>query len=372
MKCKFLEHGVTIRYDHVVTPCCNFDYDQSWRDQNHISKVDLQTWHQSPQVDELRNQLQSGTWPDQCQGCAKTESQGRQDSMRLGGDQAYADSHPQDIILEIRPGSVCNFACQTCWPAASSRVAHYHHQAGLINIKTINSNSIDDFEFLQPIADRVRTVIVLGGEPFYDPSCKKFLSWAQQHLDASITMFTNGSHVDWDWIDAYSGRIILIFSIDAVGSAAEYVRPGTDWPVVLANYHRAQSHPNVEVRVNITMSVYNYHLIEGVIDLLTPQWPSVVSFGYIREPHLCESSVPDANRSELITSLQRCIIRLWKASIESDQKQNTINAIKSVINNLQQQPFDPVNFEQLKQFVHNMDRVKRLDIRDSATPIDFS
>ena len=372
MKCKFLEHGVTIRYDHVVTPCCNFYHDQSWRDLNHISKVDLQTWHQSPQVEELRNQLQSGTWPNQCRGCAKIESEGRQDSMRLGGDQSYADYQPQDIVLEIRPGSVCNFACQTCWPAASSRVAHYHHQAGLINIKTINSNAIDDFEFLQSVADRVRTVVVLGGEPFYDPSCKKFLSWAQQHLDANIIMFTNGSHVDWDWVDAYSGRINLLFSIDAVGSAAEYVRPGTDWPVVLANYHRAQSHPNVEVRVNITMSVYNYHLIEDIIDLLTPQWPAVVSFGYIGEPHLCETSVPDANRPELITSLQRCIIKLWKASIESDQKQNTINAIKSVINNLRQQPFDPVNFEQLKQFVHDMDRVKKLDIRDSATPIDFS
>ena len=27
-----------------------------------------------------------------------------------------------DITLEIRPGNTCNFACQTCWPEASSRV----------------------------------------------------------------------------------------------------------------------------------------------------------------------------------------------------------------------------------------------------------
>lgn len=372
MKCRFLEHGVTVGYDHVVIPCCEFKHDQAWADQNHISQVDLETWHQSPQVIQLRQDLDTNVWPVQCQTCAKIESQGRQDSLRLGGDQAYADYQAQDITLEIRPGSVCNFACQTCWPEASSRVAHYHHQAGLINIKTINSNVIDDFEFLQSIADRIRTVVVLGGEPFYDPSCKKFLTWAQQHLDANIIMFTNGSYVDWDWVDAYPGRITMVFSIDAVGPAAEYVRVGTDWPVVLANYHRAQSHPSVELRVNITMSVYNYHLIEGVIDLLTPQWPTVVSFGMIRKAHLCETSVPEANRPVLINSLQRCIIKLWKAAIESGQQHNAVNAIQSVINNLKQQPFDPAQFQQLKQFVHAMDRVKRLDIKDSATPIDFS
>ena len=372
MQCKLLEHGVAIGYDHVITPCCDFVYDSTWADQNHISQVDLSTWHQSPQVIQIRQELAEGTWPAQCQRCARMEQQGRQDSGRGNSLQAYADYQNQDIVLEIRPGSVCNFACQTCWPEASSRVAQYHHQAGLIDIKTINSTNIDTFEFLQPIADRIRTVALLGGEPFYDPSCKKFLAWAEQNLQATMIMFTNGSHVNWDWVSNYAGKIIMVFSIDAVGQAAEYVRVGTDWPVVHANYVQAQSHPNIELRVNITMSVYNYHLIEGVVDLLTPQWPAVVSFGHIRQLHLSESSVPDANRPELITSLQRCIIKLWKASIESGQQHNAVNAIQSVINNLREQQFDLAGFQQLTQFVHNMDRVKRLNIVDSATPIDFS
>lgn len=372
MQCKLLEHGVAIGYDHVITPCCDFVYDSTWADQNHISQVDLSTWHQSPQVIQIRQELAEGTWPVQCQRCARMEQQGRQDSGRGNSLQAYADYQNQDIVLEIRPGSVCNFACQTCWPEASSRVAQYHHQAGLIDIKTINSTNIDRFEFLQPIADRIRTVALLGGEPFYDPSCKKFLAWAEQNLQATMIMFTNGSHIDWSWVDNYVGKIIMVFSIDAVGQPAEYVRAGTDWPVVYANYVQAQSHPNIELRVNITMSVYNYHLIEDVIDLLTPQWPAVVSFGHIRQLHLCENSVPQDNRAVLIASLQRCVIKLWQAKIESGQKHNAVNAIQSVITNLQQQPFDFAGFQQLKQFVHVMDRVKRLSIVDSATPIDFS
>jgi len=372
MQCKFLEHGITVGYDHVVKPCCEFKVDSAWAEQNHISQVDLPTWHQSPQVIQLRNKLASGVWPDQCSVCAKAESQGRQDSIRGNGAQAYSNYQDQDITLEIRPGSVCNFACQTCWPEASSRVAQYHHQAGLINIKSINSNSITDFEFLLPVADRIRTVIVLGGEPFYDPNCQKFLSWAKENLQADIIMFTNGSHVDWSWVDAYAGRVTMVFSLDAVGTAAEYVRAGTDWPVVLANYRQAQAHPKVELRVNITMSIYNYHLIEGVIDLLTPQWPTVVSFGQPHQLYMRESAVPVETRKELIQSLERCVDKIWQSQIESGQQHNAVNAIQSIINNLNQLSFDADLFQQIRQFVKSMDQVKRINIADSATPLDFS
>ena len=372
MQCKFLEHGVTISYDHVVKPCCEFKVDHAWTEQNHISRVDLPTWHQSPQVIQLRNTLASGVWPDQCSVCAKAESQGRQDSTRGNGAQAYSNYQDKDITLEIRPGSVCNFACQTCWPEASSRVAQYHHQAGLINIKSINSNSITDFEFLLPVADRIRTVIVLGGEPFYDPNCQKFLLWAKQNLQANITMFTNGSHVDWSWVDAYAGCVTMVFSLDAVGQAAEYVRYGTDWPGVLANYHRAQQHPNIELRVNITMSVYNYHLIPTVIDLLTPQWPTVVSFGQPRQTHLTEVAVPLEQRPQLIQGLQAAVNQLLASNIEIGQQHNAVNAIQSVIANLKQSNFDPAQFGKLKQFVNSMDQVKRINIADSANPVDFA
>lgn len=372
MKCKFLEHGLAIGYDHVVKPCCEWTLDSEWKQQNHISRVDLATWHQSPQIIQIKNQLAQGHWPAQCQNCAKIEQLGRQDSMRGNGESAYHHFSDKDLTLEIRPGSVCNFACQTCWPAASSRVAQYHHQAGLINIKSVDSSSITNFDFLLPVADRIRNVVLLGGEPFYDPSCQKFLTWAEHNLQSEITMFTNGSHVDWAWVDAYPGRIIMVFSIDAVGQAAEYVRYGTDWPVVLTNYRHAQAHAKVELRVNITVSVYNLHLIPAVIDLLTPQWPAVVSFGQPRQQHFTEVAIPPAQRPQLIQALQAAVDQLLAANIEIDQQHNVVNAVRSVIDNLAQSNFDPMQFDKLKQFVHSMDQVKRINIASSANPVDFS
>jgi len=363
---------MAIGYDHVVKPCCDWTQDSSWAKQNHISQVDLQTWHQSPQVIKIRQQLAQGIWPDTCGLCKQAEQNGRQDSARGNGIRSYADYSDQDITLEIRPGSVCNFACQTCWPAASSRVAQYHHQVGLIDIKSVDSSSMDNFDFLTPIADRICNVVLLGGEPFYDPSCQKFLTWAEQNLQANITMFTNGSHVDWAWVDTYPGRITMVFSIDAVGPAAEYVRFGTHWPAVYNNYVRAQQHPNIELRVNITMSVYNYHLIDSVIELLTPQWPTVVSFGHPRQLHLTEIAIPTMNRPELIGKLQCAVDRLLAADIESGQQHNAVNAVRSVIFKLEQPNFDAVQFTKLQQFVTKMDQVKRINVADSAIPVDFS
>lgn len=372
MQCKFLEHGLAIGYDHVVKPCCDWTYDKDWAKQNHVNDVDLSSWHQSDSIHQAKKMLASGVWPDFCQQCKTLEHQGRQDSGRGNSLKAYADYQDQDITLEIRPGSVCNFACQTCWPEASSRVAQFYHQAGFINIESINSDSIGNFEFLLPVAGRIRNLVVLGGEPFYDPNCRKFLAWAQQNLSAEITMFTNGSHVDWSWVDAYSGSITMVFSLDAVGSAAEYVRFGTDWPVVCDNFTKAQQHPKIQLRVNVTTSVYNYHLIEDVIDFLIPQWPVVVSFGRSRQPHLCEVAVPNENRPGLIVSLERVINKLQTATIDLDQQHNAINTVRIIIDNLKQNNFDVTQFNKLRQLVKSLDQVKRISVVDSANPVNFA
>lgn len=362
MECKFIEHGIAISYDQVVKPCCDWNMDDQWKRAHHISKTNLVDWHQNSDLAGKRNELAADQWPTNCKQCHRLESQGRWDSNRGNANSAYAHYQPGDITLEIRPGSVCNFACQTCWPAASSRVAQYHNQAGLIDIKTLDSKSIDNFDFLLPVADRIKDVVLLGGEPFYDKSCLKFLAWAREHLTANLFMFTNGSYIDFDFLENYKGKITLVFSLDAVGRAAEYVRFGTVWNDVLSNYQRAKQ--LVSVRVNITCSVYNYHHIESLMELLTTDWPDVVSFGTPYDEYLSVSSIPVELRSDTISSLSRAVDLVSQAEIESGQKHNASNALKNIINNLNTQAWNPENHQQWCEFVTAMDRVKHINVRD--------
>lgn len=364
MHCKFLEHGLALSYDHVVKPCCEWDYNQDWATQHKIDIVDLGTWHQHPDIVQAKNMLANDVWPSNCVRCERQEKQGRGDSIRLYGSQSCADYSDNDITLEIRPGNVCNFACQTCWPEASSRVTQFQSQANMISIESVDSTSMNNFDFLLPVANRIKNVILLGGEPFYDKNCLKFLNWATDHLTADIILFTNGSYVNWEWIDQFPGKITVVFSIDAIGKPAEYIRFGTEWPIVYANLRRAQSHPKLDLRVNITTSIYNYWYLDQVIYMLMNNWPSVVSFGQPREPHLLESAVPEQYRPQLIAKLQDAVNKIKLSKIEYGQRYNARNAIQSIINNLQSTAWDPLEFEKFKEYVAAMDKVKRIDVAD--------
>ena len=364
MDCKFLEHGLAIGYNGVVKPCCDWSFDQDYAELNHHTQIDLSTWHQSIPIVNARQKLNNNQWPDSCRRCAKIEQQGRTDSTRGNAASAYKSYQGNDITLEIRPGSVCNFACQTCWPEASSRVAQFYDRAGLIDIKTLDSTAIEDFEFLTPIASRIKNIVLLGGEPFYDKNCLKFLNWATQNLTANITMFTNGSSVDWHWVDNYAGKVTMVFSIDAVGRPAEYIRFGTEWDVVENNFRQASEHSKVETRVNITASVYNYYYIPDVIDLLINRWPAVVSFGSPRDAYLLVTTVPPQHRNTIVTRLQSTVDQLETGNIEAGQKSNAINALQAIINNLLAQPWNQTEYNKLSVFVNKMDQVKKINVCD--------
>jgi sulfatase maturation enzyme AslB (radical SAM superfamily) len=372
MDCKFLSNGIAIQYHNFVKPCCVWQGDDAWIDEHQISKVNLVTWHQHKDLVNAREQLANGSWPSSCKGCEEVESQGRKDSIRLGGESAYADFNEQDLTLEIRPGVVCNFACQTCWPFASTRVEQFYKQANIIDIHSdLVKNKFDNYDFLLPIARQLKSIVILGGEPFYDPACLKFIQWAADNTTAELTLFTNGSVLNIELLKLLNRKITLVFSLDAVGTPAEYIRVGTDWPVVLANFNLARQLPNVEVRVNITTSVYNFYYFTDVIDMLIPDWPAVVSFGNAIEAEglYSEKVIPLDHRGVIISKLESCVQRIQTANIESGQKSNTLNAVNSIINNLKTLPYDVETHNKFKEFVGKMDQVKKIKLSDYCVDI---
>lgn len=372
MNCQFLQHGISIAYDRVVKPCCMWRYDQTYANTHKIGMHDLVHWHDSPEISKVRKQMADGIWPSECKWCENHESAGRFDSMRNNSNQAYADFMPNDITLEIRPGTVCNFACQTCWPEASTRVRDFYLRAGIVPIEDVSSTTLRNFDFLSSIKHRIKNVVILGGEPFYDPDCRRFLTWTADNLDCKIMMFTNGSMIDWDWVDRYPSAIVLVFSLDAVGSAAEYVRFGTDWETVWQNFQRARGIAKVETRVNITMSIYNFFYLGDLIESLLHDWPAVVTFGTpegstktgIDQSTFDERLVPDTYRPDLISRLQLLCTKVNTTHIEPGQKHTAVNAVQGVINRLRSVPYDHSAFCKWREFVRQMDRVKHINIVD--------
>jgi organic radical activating enzyme len=371
MECKFLDHGLAIAYQETVKPCCIWQFDENYKSRHQLERVDLVTWHKNKDIQNAKHLLSQDIWPKNCTFCQESETQGRSDSMRLNAASSYAAYATDDITLEIRPGSVCNFACQTCWPAASTRVKEYYRQAEIKLEKKEYSTSVDtnqkfnfnNFDFLQPIAHRIKSVVLLGGEPFYDKNCLSFLDWWHNNTNSDLLVFTNGSNINFDLLSKAKNKITLVFSLDAVGKPAEYIRFGTDWDQVYNNFCRARKLHNVEVRVNITQSVYNYFYLDKLLELFIDDWPDLVTFGMVYESHLNETVVPMLHRENLIRKLEAVNEKIKCARIEQNQKDNAINAIATTVSNLKQVKFDETNWKKFKDFVVKMDQVKKIDIK---------
>jgi len=363
MECKFLSNGIAIQYHNFLKPCCTWRVDDQWVKDHNLNSVDIVNWHNHKDLVQARDQLAQNQWPKQCVDCETIESQGRQDSIRLSGASAYGDFNADDLTLEIRPGNVCNFACQTCWTPASTRVAEFYKKAGIKDpFANFAKNDLTNFDFLLPVSQRLKKIIILGGEPFYDPKCLDFIKWSMINTRAELMAFTNGSIVNKEILNLADKKFTLIFSLDAVGRPAEYIRFGTKWDEVISNFKLMRDFNNVEVRVNITTSVYNFYYFTDVIDMLIPNWPSVVSFGTAMEDIYTEKVIPLNLREPIIDKLQLCTEKLINANIEPNQKSNAMNAVLSIINNLKTMPYDSSLHNQFKDFVFKMDAVKKVDL----------
>ena len=366
MECKFLSNGIALQYHDFLKPCCTWRSDDQWRSNHNVQKVSIVNWHQHPDLVQAREQLAANVWPKGCEDCRVVEEQGRADSIRLGGASAYADYSLDDITLEIRPGNVCNFACQTCWTPASTRVADFYKRAGLADpFKDYVKNTASPYDSLLAVKDRLKNIIVLGGEPFYDPSCLEFWQWSLANTQADLSAFTNGSVLRTDLLADTDRKFTLIYSLDAVGRAAEYIRFGTVWTDVQSNFdHVRKELPHVEVRVNITTSVYNYYYLLDVVSLLAQDWPKVVSFGIAAEDIFTEAVIPMSLRPKLTARLAECLTVLDSADIESDQKSNAVNAVTAIINNLNTVEYNRELHEKFVDYVTKIDRAKNAYLVD--------
>ena len=366
MQCVFLNHGLQIHYSGTVRPCCMLQVDQDYSKQNQVSKIDLQTWHQTDHIAAMKQKLLLDQWPKECTRCERSESSNRGDSMRLNGERSYGHYQNDDLVVELRPGNTCNFACQTCWPQASSRVASFYERA---DIKFVPADSTFwSYDVIAPVLHRIKHLIILGGEPFYDKQCRRFFSWlAQQNAHPRLTMFTNGSMIDFDFLRHYQNHINLVFSLDATGLAAEYVRMGTEWSVVLQNFQQCKQLNNVEVRVNITVSPYNYAYLRDLVTLLIQDWPAVVSWENAannqNSKFMSCRTISDSQKPRVSGMVRDALQIVERANIEDMQRINSINALRSLIHDIETQPYSQHEHAALKQFIERMDRVKQMDIR---------
>ena len=226
--------------------------------------------HNTPQKKDDRAKMLAGDRPAGCEYCWKIEDMGRDAiSDRVYKSkiypiqalkEAYETPADQDInlrTLEIAFDRTCQFACSYCNPAFSTtwvndirrngpymglesdgrnHFTHEHNSAQLYRFSETNPYIEAFFAWWESdLHQTLQELRITGGEPLMSGHTWKLIDWFKNNPGRSNTRLAInsnlGAEVDVDrLLDSVAGLDVEIYtSMEAVGTAAEYIRDGLDY-----------------------------------------------------------------------------------------------------------------------------------------------
>lgn len=269
-----------------VRPCCW--YDGTLPGSPNLAGMDsMADVMHSAGMAATRAAFLGGDTPDACLGCRRRENEG-QYSKRMKAMDSVSDAellamsmgersgHIQSYTLrhfDFRFDNTCNFKCRTCGPVNSSRIEAEDRSQGLPAATGGFDRSAWHDEFLRHVGD-ARSVYFAGGEPLIMESTYDVLEAliTAGNTSAAISCSTNLSQL------SNHGRRILdlwrhfpditvSISLDHHGDKASYIRHGTDWDQIAANYRLLRSGcPHARIQIDCVVSVLNVLDITEIVE----------------------------------------------------------------------------------------------------------
>ena len=243
--------------------------------------------HNSKHKKKMRQMMQEGTRPKECEYCWKIEDMGQDSdgnepvSDRVYKTVIYEDRDLQHIATldpnadvnlktcEVAFDRTCQLACSYCNPAFSSTwVKDIRTNGGYQGIKSdARGHFIDDAPYAEPydagtanpyvdafwrwwpeLSTELEEIRVTGGEPLMTPSIYKLFDWFKEtdepnakkmRLAINSNLMAKPGLLN-KFLDAtqHINHFHLYTSCEAYGPAAEYIRDGLDWEIWTAQFER--------------------------------------------------------------------------------------------------------------------------------------
>lgn len=250
-------------------------------------------WWNSSDMLQLRSDLFNGIPNQSCSNCWTMESQGKE-SLRLNYNNLFKryanfpkilDSANKNFILDgapvtwdLRLGNLCNLKCVMCNGILSDKIEQeIKENEKLIidifpNILTPN-NSAQDWTTL-PIADKffnsikktVRWLKLQGGEPFAVKNIRSLIK-SLDKKQTTVAVTTNGTVLDKTLYEGLTklDRIEFSISIEAIGSANDIIRYGSDWNIIKKNILKLKKLSNIDIQINHVLQITSVFYLKDVL-----------------------------------------------------------------------------------------------------------
>jgi len=343
---------------NFTKPCCDFNSNSDKTPKEYWNSEDLAT---------VRSKLENGVWPKGCGSCEYQEKN-NQLSLRQRSLQEYTiPQKPQIEYVDVRLSNKCNFACRSCEPMFSSRIAK---ESSVHNLSKYYGYSLDKnyiehtkqiSQDLQEILPNVKKLMFTGGEPTYIKQFYDILDEVikqKRNNEIQLLVTTNASMIDTKFIDYASqfDKLHITLSIDAIGKPAEYIRYGTIWKTIDKNIQKVLG-LKCSVMYNTVISAYSVPHLESLVDYIIQYEQDAYSAdmyicNYPKHLHPCV--LPVNMRNRLTEQLNRCIVKLTNSKRSIDYE-NAIQVLESLIIQLENDYKDNKTF---KQFTDKLDTIR--------------
>ena len=277
MKCFFLDHGLTVRPDGRVAPCCQWHVPSNF--ESRYLTDDYESYFQ-----QKKEEFGKG-WIPECHECQKQEKMGGM-SDRIDwkdGHKDYNISGSGRKHWDLKLHNTCNLTCRMCSAGDSSSwqkiikenpdeewnswVKVGEKKFGWRDkIPNLLEKHIDDLELLK----------FTGGEPFMIPQVKEVLKKViakgkAGNVDVKITTNATFSLTD-DWIDILKQfkSVFFSLSINGIKSRYEYIRQNAKWETTYKNVMSIQELGFIRQSVN---EIYQM-LVFDMVDEINKFWKS--------------------------------------------------------------------------------------------------
>jgi sulfatase maturation enzyme AslB (radical SAM superfamily) len=330
--------------------------------------VDLSSWQTHPQLLDLQTQLLNNQQPTICKAC-QTQELRQNRSLRTDSITDYSQTvfdQTNIDFIDYRASNICNFKCRSCSPQFShginQELNNYQElqrfYGNPIDTKTVSVTE-NNAEWILKNLSQISRLMFTGGEPTVMPGVKEIITQVKQHYKDKINILitTNASFVDNFWFDVTKdiNNLHWTVSIDAVGSAAEIIRHGTDWITVEKNVSWLAKNAN-SLDINTVVSNLNVFQLAPLLKFArTMQHQSASPIGrhgnlgcrhqfFVaqRPYYLAADNWPQDLQDRAVEYLKYC------ATLDlDDEQQSTINGlIQSLINST----FDQSLWDQTQKY----------------------
>lgn len=333
--------------------------------------VGLESWPTNSNLLKLQQEFNQGIVPSQCASCVKQEqSQGR--SLRTDANRDYNNqifTETSIDFVDYRSSNICNFKCRSCEPQFShgidqeaksnATLAKFYHKVN--STKTVAVTDANQQWIVDNIV-QIKRLMVTGGEPTMIPGIKDIIDLAVKiNPDINILITTNGSFSDQFWYDITPKMPNLhwTLSLDAVGSAAEIIRHGTDWSVVKHNARWLARHSH-SFDINTVVSNLNllqlYPLLKFVNKLQTLSTTNgcVHQFYIIQRPYMLAA---DNLSCKLVTKAIEHLNSCLELALDNNQR----NMVLGLIAQIKKAKVDPDLIAKSHQFNSTLDTIRNQD-----------